>query len=178
MVKKACAGAGVLVFISIQVLPITLRAGQASEASTASTGNLVAEVTQRIEPERLDVRVHQGKQLVELGSFVELVIVTPLGDQTIENLAGRSVTIVPSEKRRDRWEVYVLRSVSSLGQQGRLLKAFYDPAQELVLPENILKVKQVFVSSRRSRVEIRLDGHSESDSYLFQLKSGDALLVL
>ncbi len=189
MVKKIYAWASVLLLVSIQTLPMTLQAGQASESSASSTSSLVAEVSQRIEPDRLEVRVSQGKQVVQLGSFLELWIVTPLGgqSQTIENLAGKSVAIVPSEKRRDRWEVYVVRSVASLGRQGRFLEAIYKPAQERVrirtvqeqmLAESTVKVKQVLVSSRRRLVEIKLDGHSESDFYLFQLKSGDALLVL
>ena len=116
-----------------------------------------------------------------MGSFLELFIVTPAGGQTIENLAGRSVAIVPAGKRRDRWEIYLLPPEASLGHQTRLVEASYDPAQGdtvQMLPENTFKVKQVFVSSRRRPVEIKLDGHGESDVYLFQLKSGDALLVL
>lgn len=181
MVKKAYAWAGVLAFVSIQAVHATLRAGQAPAAPTSSTSGLVAEASQRIEADRLEVRVTQGKQTVQLGSFLELFIVTPVGGQTIENLAGRSVAIVPTGKRHDRWEVYLVPSEAFLGHQGRLVEASYDPAQgeaAQILPEHTFKVKQVFVSSRQRRVEIKLDGHSEGDVYLFQLKSGDALVVL
>jgi hypothetical protein len=159
---------------------MTLETGQG--ASTSSTSSLVAEVNQRIETDRLQVRVYQGKQLVQLARFTELFVVTPLGErsQTIESLVGSSVAIVRSAKRRDRWEVYVLRSVAAFGRQGRLLEGFYEPAQqhvpigsgEDILAENIFKIKQVFVSSRRRPVEIKLDGQ------VIYLKSGDALVVL
>ena len=91
------------------------------------------------------------------------------------------MAIVRLTKRRDLWEVYVLGSVAIFGRQGRLQEGFYEPAQqrdriengqELMLPENIFKVKQVFVSSRQHPVEIKLDGQ------VIYLKSGDALVVL
>ena len=160
MVKKACEWASVLIFVSVQALPMTLLAAQASEASTSSTSSLVAEVSQRIETDRLEVRVYQGKQLVQLARFMELFVVTPLGGrgQTMESLVGRSVAIVPSEKRRDRWEIYQ--------------DVWAGTGKELTLADNVFRVKQVFASSRRRPVEIKLDGQ------VIQLKSGDALLVL
>jgi len=181
MTKDVYTWVTLIGLVSIQAFPITLEAGRG--ASTLSTASLVAEVNQRIETDRLQVRVYQGKQLVQLARFRELFVVTPLGGrtQTIESLVGRSVAIVPSAKRPDRWEVHVLRTVAVLGRQGRLLEGFYEPAQqplrigtgqELMLAENIFKVKQVFVSSRRRPVEIRLDGQ------VICLKSGDALVVL
>jgi hypothetical protein len=100
----------------------------------------------------------------------------------IESLVGRSVAIVRSAKRRDIWQVYVLSSVAVFGRQGRLLEGFYEPVQQhvptrmyqnpLTLPENIFKIKQVFVSTRQRPVEIKLDGQ------VIYLKSGDALVVL
>ena len=181
MTKEIYAWVTLIGLVSIQAFPMTLETGQG--ASTSSTSILVAEVNQRIETDRLQVRVYQGKQLVQLARFTELFVVTPLGggSQTIESLIGSSVAIVRSAKRRDRWEVYVLRSVAVLGRQGRLLEGFYEPVQqhvpirigqELMLAENVFKVKQVFVSSRRRPVEIKLDGQ------VIYLKSGDALVVL
>jgi hypothetical protein len=129
------------------------------------------------------VRVYQGKQLVQLAHFTELFVVTPLGgrSQTFESLVGRSVAIVRSAKRRDLWEVYVLSTEAIFGRQGRLLEGFYEPVQqhvplkfgqELTLPENIFKIKQVFISSRQHPVEIKLD------EQIIYLKLGDALVVL
>lgn len=183
MVKKADLRGMLVAFVLVGALVTTLCANQVHAGSfPASTQRPVAEVSQRVETDRLEVRVYQGKQLVRLGRFMELFIVTPLDGrpQTIENLVGRTVAIVPSEKRPDRWEVYVLRSVASLGHQG-LLEAFYEPAQQHVrirtdktqmLVENIFKVNQVFVSSGRRPVELKLDGQ------VIRLKPGDALLVL
>lgn len=179
MVKKTDLRSMLIAFVLIEILATTLRASQAPEGSfPSSTQGPVAEVNQRVETDRLEVRVYQGKQLVQLGRFMELFIITPLGGrrQAIENLVGRSVAIVPSGKRPDRWEVYVLRSVAFLGRhQGRLLEAIYDPAQgemAQMLADNVFRVKQVFVSSRRRPVELKLDGQ------VIQLKPGDALLVL
>jgi hypothetical protein len=181
MTKEIYAWVTLVGLVSIQAFPVTLEVDQG--ASTSSTASLVAEVNQRIETDRLHVRVYQGEQLVQLARFSELVVVTPLGvrPQTIESLVGSSVAIVPSAKRPDRWEVHVLRSVAVLGRPGRLQEGFYEPAQqqlgtrvgqELMLAENIFKVKQVFVSTRRRPIEIRLDGQ------VISIKSGDALVVL
>ena len=181
MTKEIYAWVILIGLFSIQAFPITLKAGQG--AATSSTASLVAEVNQRIETDRFQVRVYQGKQLVQLARFRELFVVTPLGGrtQTIESLVGRSVAIVPSKERLDRWEVHVLHAAADLGRQGRLLEGFYEPAQqhirtrippEPLLAGNIFEVKQVLVSSRRRPVEIRLDGQ------VIDLKSGDALVVL
>ena len=59
MVKKAYAWAGALVFLSIQLLLASLPAGQAPAPHSSSNG-LVAEASQRIEFDRLEVRVTQG----------------------------------------------------------------------------------------------------------------------
>ena len=181
MNKKIYAWVALIGLVSIQAFPLALEADQG--ASTSSTASLVAEVSQRIETDRLEVRVYQGKQLVKLARFMELFVVTPRGGRTqaVESLVGRSVAIVPSAKRPDRWEVHVLRTLAVLGRPGRLREGFYEPArqhvrirsgQEQMLAENIFKVKQVFVSSRRRPVEIRLDGQ------VIYLKAGDALVVL
>jgi hypothetical protein len=180
MTKEIYAWVTLIGLVSIQAFPMTLEKGQG--ASTSSATSLVAEVNQRVETDRLQVRVYQGKKLVQLARFRELFVVTPLGErsQTIASLVGRSVAIVPSAKRPDRWEVHLLRTVAVLGRPGRLLEGFYEPAQdvrttarqELMLAENIFKIKQVFVSSRRRPVEIELNGQ------LIHVKSGDALVVV
>jgi hypothetical protein len=143
--------------IIIQTFPTALRAGQAPSESTASP---VAEVRQRIETDRLEVRVYQRKKLVQLAGFMELFVVTPLPGppETMENLAKRSVAIVRSEKNHDRWEVYQ--------------DVWAGVGKELTLADNVFKVKQVFISSQRSPIELRLDGQT------VRLKPGDALLVL
>jgi|GEM_PF-3052261 len=182
MTKEIYAWVTLIGLVSIQAFPTTLETGQV--ASTLSTSGFVAEVNQRIETDRLQVRVYQGKQLVQLERFTDLFVVTPLAgrSQMIESLVGRSVAIVRSAKRRDIWQVYVLSSVAVFGRQGRLLEGFYEPVQQhvptrmyqnpLTLPENIFKIKQVFVSTRQRPVEIKLDGQ------VIYLKSGDALVVL
>lgn len=147
----------ILGLILIQAFPTPLRAGQAEPEPTA---NLIAVVTQRIETDRLEVRVYQRKKLVQLTPFMKLFVVTPLPGQpkTIENLANRSVAIVRSEKKSDRWEVYQ----DDWAGTGR----------EMTLADNVFKVKQVFISSPQSPIELRLD------EKVVGLKPGDALLVL
>jgi len=137
----------------------------AGENPPMATPKIVAEVRQRVETDRLEVRVYQGKRLVQLAGYMELLVVTPLPGppSTMENLARKSVAIIRSEKQRDRWEVYqdVWASTGGTGD-GRYL----------TLADNVFKVKQVFVSSRRKPLELRLDGQ------ILRLKPGDALLVL
>ena len=90
MTKELYAWVTLIGLVSIQAFPITLEAGQG--ASTSSTASLGAEVNQRIETDRLQVRVYQGKQLVQLARFRELFVVTPLGGRTqmIQSLVSRS----------------------------------------------------------------------------------------
>jgi hypothetical protein len=157
--------------------------GQVSAASVSSTSGLIAEVRQRVETDNFEIRVYQGKKRVQLPRFMELVVITPLSGTagTIEDLAGKSVAIVPSEKRANTWGVYIFSSVSFLHRnRGLIREALYDPSQQRqgrlgaaeVLSGNVFVVKQVLISSRRSPVALRLDGR------LIQLKSGDVLLVL
>ena len=143
--------------ILFPAFPTALRAGQASPASTAS---LIAEVRQRVETDRLEVRVYQRKKPVQLAGFMELFVVTPLPGppKTLENLAQKSVAIFRSEKRPDRWEVHQ--------------DVWIGTGHEQTLAGNVFKVKQVFISSARSPVELRLDGQT------IRLEPGDALLVL
>lgn len=156
MVKR-CWAILILSLSIIQAFPTALRAGQADPAPTA---NLIAVVTQRIETDRLEVRVYQGRKLVQLTSFMELFVVTPVPGQPkiIENLPSRSVAIVRSEKKPDRWEVYE--------------DVWAGTGREMTLADNVFKVKQVFISSPQSPIELRLD------EKIIGLKPGDALLVL
>lgn len=147
----------ILGLIVIQAFPTTPRADQAAPQSTAS---LIAVVRQRIETDRLEVRVYQGKKLVQLARFMELFVVTPVPgeSQKIENLANRSVAIVRSEKQPDRLEVYQ--------------DFWIGRGKEQTLADNVFKVKQVFISSTQSPIELRLD------EQVVRLKPGDAMLVL
>ena len=75
-----------------------------------------------------------------------------------------------------------MNSIALLGRHDRLFDGFYEPAQQhvpnreypgqLTLPDNIFRIKQVFISSRQHPVKIKLD------EQIIYLKSGDALLVL
>src|SRR5580700_9463809 len=146
----------------IQPSPIAQHSGQAEPEPTA---NLVAVVTQRIETDRLEVRLYQGKKLVPLTPFMELIVVTPVPGhpETIENLASRSVAVVPSEKKPDRWEVYE-NVWAGTGGRGDI--------RNLTLADNVFRVKQAFISTSRSPIELRLD------EKMIRLKPGDGLLVL
>jgi hypothetical protein len=134
-----------------------LRAGQASPGHAATP---VAQVRERIERDRLEIRVYQGKQLVQLASFLELCIVEPISGpvKAIENLAHRSVAIVRSDKNPDRWEVY--QDVWAGG------------GRELTLADNVFRVKQVLISSPRNPIELRLD------EKVVNVEPGEAVLVL
>jgi hypothetical protein len=149
----------ILRLMIIQVFPTAFLSGQAPKQSTASP---IAVVSQRIEADRREVRLYKGKKLVQLTTFMELVVVTPVAGQskTIENLANRSVAIFRSEKKPDQWEVFQDVKVGAGG------------ADALVLADNVFKVKQVFISSSQSPIELRLD------EKVIRLKPGDGLLVL
>ncbi len=157
MVKRYWA---ILIFglLTVQALPAALHAGQASPESNP---NPVAHVRERIETDRFEVRVYQGKKLVQLAGFTELYVVTPLPGppKSLETLAKRSVAIVRSEKNPDRWDVYQDVWVGTGGDA-------------LALADNVFKVKQVFISSPQNPIALRLD------EKVVQLKPGDALLVL
>lgn len=120
----------------------------------------IAQVKARIETDRLEIRVYQGTRLIQLQSYTDLVVVTPLSasHSTMENLASKSVAIVRSDKRRGSWDVY--RDVwSSAGR-------------DLTMSDNVFKVKQVFISSPQAPIELRLD------EKVVRLEPGDTLLVL
>ena len=120
----------------------------------------IATSTQRIDRDRVEVRVYRSGQPVELfPHFHELVATCPVNHQKgteFDGLAGRSVALVPSEKRPDQWDIFT-------GVGG---------CCELVLADNIFKVRQVLLSSRKNPIEIRIDGHIQ------RLKPGQALLVM
>lgn len=93
---------------------------------------------QRLETDRLEVRVYKGKELVQLADFIDLYIVTPLPDapQMIGKLfTSKRVAIFKSEKNPARWEVY----------QDIWIGTGSDAA--LTLADKVFKVKQVLVST-------------------------------
>jgi hypothetical protein len=121
----------------------------------------VATSTQRIDRDRAEVRVYRSGQPVELfPHFHELLAATPSGHQVgLDGLAGKSVALVPSEKRADQWDIF-----TGVGGAGGV--------DGLVLADNIFKVRQVLLSSRKNPIEVRIDGQ------IHRLKPGQALLVM
>ena len=98
-----------------------------------------------------------GKPVELFPHFHELLTATPAGRQEgLDKLVGRSVALVPSEKRADQEDIFT--GVGGVG--------------ELVLTDNIYKVRQVLLSSRKNPIEIRVDGQ------IHRLKPGQALLVM
>jgi len=141
----------------------------------------IATCTQRIDGDREEVRVYRNGKPVELfPSFHELLTATPADQQRgLDGLVGKSVTIVPSDKRADQWEV--LTGVGGVGAALMHAKRSKDQwdiftrvggVGDLVLAGNIFKVRQVLLSSRKNPIEIRVDDQ------IYRLKPGQALLVL
>ena len=130
------------------------------KAPVGPWAQFVATSTQRIDRDRAEVRVYRSGQPVELfPHFHELLTATPADHQKgigLDRLAGKSVTLVPSEKRADQWDIF-----TGVGGTG-----------ELTLADNIFKVRQVLLSSRRNPIEVRIDGQ------ILRLKPGQALLVM
>jgi hypothetical protein len=118
----------------------------------------IATTTQRIDRDRAEVRVYRNSQPVELfPRFHELLAATPADRHMgLDRLVGRSVALVPSEKRADQWDIFT--GVGGVG--------------DLILAGNIFKVRQVLLSSRKNPIEVRVDGQ------IHHLKPGQALLVL
>src|ERR1035438_6884176 len=158
MVKRLWA----ILIAGLTIFPAFPTVLSARQATLESTPGLIAEVRQRIDTDRLEVRVYQGKKLVQLPRFMELFVVTPVSKASpaMENLTNRSVAIVRSEKYPDRWEVYQDVWVGTGG------------AEMLTLADNVFKVKQVIISSSESPLELRLD------EKIVPIKPGDALLVM
>ena len=155
MVKKYWA----ILFLRLviaQVLAAAILAGQVPKKSSASP---IAVVSQRIAPGRREVRLYKGTELVQLPTFMELVVVTPGAGQSkiVENLANRSIAIFRSEKKPDRWEVFEDVRVGAGAD---------------ILADNVFKVKQVFISSSQSPIELKLDEKT------IGLMPGEGLLVL
>jgi hypothetical protein len=141
----------------------------------------IATTTQRVDRDHVGIQVYRSGKPVELFShFHELVTATPTARQTgLDKLVGTAVTLVPSEKQTEQWDVYTGVGVAAGRAGGQKLK----PSQwniftgvggtgELVLADNIFKVHQVLLSSRKSPIEIRIDGQ------IHRLRPGQALLVL
>ncbi|MGD0010764.1 MAG: hypothetical protein ABSE93_19745 [Terriglobia bacterium] len=132
--------------------------GETKKASVGPAAQFIATSTQRIDRDRAEVRVYRNGQAVELfPKFHELLTATPADRQMgLERLVGKSITIVPSEKRADQWDIFT-------GVGG---------VDKLILAGNIFKVRQVLLSSRKNPLEVRVDGQ------MHRLKAGQALLVL
>ena len=128
------------------------------KAPVGPAAQFIATSTQRIDRDRAEVRVYRNGQPVELFTkFHELLTATPADRQMgLDRLVGKSVALVPSEKRADQWDIFT--GVGGVG--------------ELILAGNIFKVRQVLLSSRKSPLEVRVDGQ------IHRLKPGQALLVL
>ena len=152
------------------------------EAFAAPESQFIATTTQRIDRERMEIRVYQNGKPVELfPHFHELVAATPADRQKgLDKLVGTSVTIVPSEKQADQWDVYTGAGVGAgrptVGP--KLKPSHWDiytgvgGVGDQILADNIFKVRQVLFSSRKNPIEIHIDGQ------IHRLKPGQALLVL
>ena len=151
---------GVFLTTALIISQAFLTVLQAGQAPPSPTPGPVAQVRQRIERDRLEIRVYQGKKLVPVAPFIELCVVKPLAGspETMENLARRSVAIVRSEKQPERWEVYQ--------------DVWAGAGRELTLADNVFMVKQVLISSPRNPIELRLD------EKVVTIEPGEAILVL
>ena len=128
------------------------------EAFTGPEARIIATTTQRFDRDHIGIHVFRDGKPVDLfPHFHELVTATPNDrEKGFDKLVGTSVTLVPSEKQAERWEVFT--GVGGVGYQ--------------VLADNIFKVRQVLLSSRKNPIEIRVDGQ------IHRLKPGQALLVM
>jgi hypothetical protein len=130
------------------------------KAPLVPAAQFVATSTQRMDRDGAEVRVYRGRQRVELfPGFHELVTATSADHQKgigLDGLAGKSVILVPSEKRANQWDIF-----TGVGGTG-----------DRVLADNIFKVRQVLLSSQENPIEVRIDGR------IHRLKPGQALLVM
>ena len=151
------------------------------KAPVGPWAQFVATSTQWIDRDRVEIRVYRNGKPVELfSSFHELVTATPANRQMgLDRLVGKSVALVPSEKEANQWDVFT----GVGGVRGGLLPSKIRPDQrdiftgvggtgELTLADNIFKVRQVLLSSRKNPIEVHVDGQ------IHRLKPGQALLVL
>lgn len=159
MAEKRCLWSGVIVLALMQAFPTNAHPSRDPAVP-------VAEAIEWVETYRLEIQVSRGKKPVRLERCRRLLVVSPRGGWrgTIEDLAKTSVTVVRSERKPDRWEVY-----SGAGGGGGGGAGIFLP---FTLPDNVFKVKQVIVSSAQHLVELKFDGR------VIQVKPGDALLIL
>jgi hypothetical protein len=140
----------------------------------------IAIATERIDRDRAEVCVHHGGRVVELPRFTELVVVTPLRPETrLTRLVNKTLLLVPSKKREGEWDVFTYNHEEArLFPTPGLRPVFFGvqrrgPLQdELALPDNVFRVKQVLLATSENPVEVSVG----SDRY--RLKRGEALLVL
>lgn len=127
-------------------------------APVGPEAQFIATTTQRIDRDHVGIHVlRNGKPVALFRHFHELVTATPAAHQGgLDKLVGSSVTLVPSEKQAEKWDVFT--GVGGVG--------------ELILADNIFKVRQVLLSSRKNPIEVRVDGQ------VHRLKPGQALLVM
>jgi hypothetical protein len=152
------------------------------KAPAVPAAQVVATSTERIDRDRAEIRVYRnGKQVELYPSFHELVTATPANHEMgLDALVGRSIALVPSEKRAEQWDVFtgVGGIAGTRGPVGKLkadqwsIYTGVGGVGDLVLAGNIFKVRQVLLSSRKNPIEVRVDGQ------IHRLKPGEALLVL
>jgi hypothetical protein len=144
------------------------------KAPVGPAAQLIATSTQRIDRDRTEVRVYRNGQPVELFTkFHELLAATPADRQMgLDRLVGKSVALVPSEKRADQWDIFA--GVGGVGGDSGVgvFRGVDGVVGGLVLADNIFRVRQVLLSSDKMPIEVRIDGQ------VHRLKPGQALLVL
>jgi hypothetical protein len=142
----------------------------------------IATTTQRVDRDHVGIQVYRnGKPVNLFPHFHELVTATPAGHPTgLDKLVGTAVTLVPSEKQAEQWDVYTgvggaggrSAGVPKLRASQWNIFTGVGGTGELVLADNIFKVHQVLLSSRKSPIEVHVAGQ------IHRLKPGQALLVL
>ena len=142
----------------------------------------IATTAERIDRDHVGIQVYRnGKPVNLFPHFHELVTATPAGHQTgLDKLVGTAVTLVPSEKQAEQWDVYTgvggaggrSAGVPKLRASQWNIFTGVGGTGELVLADNIFKVHQVLLSSRKSPIEVHVAGQ------IHRLKPGQALLVL
>jgi hypothetical protein len=152
------------------------------ETPSGPEAQFIATTTQRVDRDHVGIQVYRNGKPVDLfPHFHELVTATPNDRQKgLDKLVGTSVTLVPSEKQTDQWDVFTgVGGVSGRRTGVPKLKAHewniftgVGGTGELVLADNIFKVHQVLLSSRKNPIEVHVDGQ------IHRLKPGQALLVL
>jgi len=152
------------------------------EAFAGPEAQFIATTAERIDRDHVGIQVYRNGKPVDLfPHFHELVTATPAGHQNaLDKLVGTAVTLVPSEKQAEQWDVYTGVGVAAGRSPGvpKLRPSQWDiftgvgGTGELVLADNIFKVHQILLSSRKNPIEIHIDGQ------IHRLKPGQALLVM